>query len=216
MKGAGKYAEELKALVKKMAKETKSAPLQKQEALRAMTRAIFCFDTTDARADEALTTIDREFVDINELRVATELEVQHLIGDKFPQIVNRSAMIYAIFNNIFEKEGVLGIDRIAVLKKAEIRQFLHVMAGMSSYVEAYVCLNSYDIAAMPVDEMSLAHLKQTGCVVPDATIDDAQKFIEGHLNPQELQDLFAGLRRLAKETFVAAAIPAEDKAKKKK
>ena len=135
MKGAGKYAEELKALVKKFGKEGKAQPLQKQDPLRTLARAIFSFDTTDAKADEALAVVDREFVDINELRVATELEVEDLIGPRYPQIAKRAGMISSIFNGIFDKEGVLSLDRVSTLKKAEIRQFLKELPGMTPYVE---------------------------------------------------------------------------------
>jgi endonuclease III len=214
MKGAGKYAEELKSLVKKFAKESKAAPLQKQEALRAMVRAIFAFDTTDGRADEALAVIDREFVDLNELRVATELEVHDLIGPKYPQIEKRATMISTILNYVFEKEGVLSFERLAALKKAEIRQFFRDLPAMTPYVEAYISLMSFDVAAMPMDDMSLVYLKQAGAADPEATIEDTQKFVENHLKPEEIYELFMGLRRAAKDNFVPPA-PVEEKKKKK-
>ena len=214
MKGAGKYAEELKSLVKKFAKEAKATPIPKQDPLRAMVRAIFSFDTTDAKAEEALATVDREFVDINELRVATELEVHDLIGSKYPQIVKRAAMISTIFNHVFEKEGVLTFDRLAAMKKAEMRPFLRAMPGMTPYVEAYVALVSFEIAAMPLDDMSLAVLAESGAVDAGATIEEAQKFVEGHTKPDELNDLFAGLRRQAQEAFVPPVDEAKSRRKK--
>lgn len=217
MKGAGKYADELKSLVKKFAKESKAAPLSKQDPRRAMARAVFAFDTTDAKADEALAIVDCEFVDINELRVATELEVNSLIGSKYPQIDKRASMIFTIFNTLFDREGVMSLDRVATLKKAEIRQYLRDLPLMSPYVEAFVCMSCFDIAAMPLDEMSLAYLKHADAIDPDATIEDAQKFIENHFKPEEMQELFHGLRRHAKENFVPPApvvVDAKKKAKK--
>lgn len=218
MKGAGKYAEELKALVKKFAKEGKNHPMQKQEPLRTMVRAIFSFDTTDARADEALAVVDREFVDINELRVATELEVEDLIGPKYPQIGKRAGMTNSILNGIFDREGVLSLDRVSTLKKAEVRQFLKELPGMTPYVEGSVCLLSLDISAMPVDDMMLSALKQAGAVDNAATLEEAQKFVEGHVKPEELYELYAGFRRQAKENFAppAAPAPADEPKKKKK
>lgn len=213
MKGAAKYADELKSLAKKFAKEGKP-PLAKEDALRTMTRAIFSFDTTDARAQEAMAVVDREFVDINELRVATELEVHHLIGEKYPQIDRRTTLINVVYNYVFDKEGVLSFERIGTLKKAEIRQFFRGLPGITPYVEAAVCLGAFDIAAMPMDEMNLAYLKQAGALESQATIEDAQKFVENHLKPDEITELFAGLRRNARDNFVPAA--PEEKAKKKK
>jgi hypothetical protein len=215
MKGSGKYADELKSLVKKFAKEGKTAPLQRQEPLRALVRAIFSFDTTDARADEALAVIDREFCDINELRVATELEAHALIGARQTQIEKRAMLISTILNHVFEKEGVLSFERLIPLKKAEIRQFYRELPAMTPFVEAYVCLMSFDTGAMPMDDMSLAYLKQAGAVDPSASIEDAQKFVENQLKPEEIYELFSGLRRQAKENFTPPA-PVDDKKAKKK
>ncbi len=216
MKGAGKYADELKALAKKFAKEGKSALLQKQDALRVIARAIFSFDTTDARAEEALKIVDREFCDINELRVATELEVSALIGEKYPQIDRRATMISTIFNGVFDKEGVLGFDRVATLKKAEIRQFLRDLPGMTPYIEGCACLMSFDITAMPLDDMGMAYLKNDDAIDPGASLVDAQHFVEGHMKPEEIWELFQGLRRAARENFVPSAKAEEKPAKKRK
>ena len=50
------------------------------------------------------------------------------------------------------------------------------------------------------------------------TLEDAQKFIETHIRPEEVYELYAGLRRLAKENFApsAPAAPAGEAKKKKK
>lgn len=212
MKGSGKYTDELKSLVKKFAKEAKAPVLQKQDSLRSMVRAIFAFDTTDTHADEALAVIDREFVDFNELRVATVLEVDDLISTKYPQIEKRTAMISAILNYVFEKEGVLSFERLAPLKKAEIRQYLRSLPGMTSYVEAHICLMCFDTGAMPMDDMSMVYLKQAGALDPAATLEDAQKQVENHLKPEEIYELFMGLRRQATDSYVAAA-PVDEKKK---
>lgn len=217
MKGAGKYADELKSLTKKLAKEVKDKGVTaaKPDPLRSLVRSIFAFDTTDAKADEALATIAKEFVDLNELRVATELELLALIGAKYPQIELRSAMANSILNFMFEKEGVLIFDRISNLKKAEIRQYFRDVPGMTPYVEGFLCLFCFDIAAMPLDPMSLAYLRNAGAIDATATLEEAQKFIENHSKPEEMQDLFHGLRRHAKENFLPPAPPAEEKDKDK-
>jgi hypothetical protein len=125
-------------------------------------------------------------------------------------------MISAIFNHVFDREGVLSFERIANLKKAETRQYLKDLPTMTPYVEAYVCLLSMDITAMPLDDMGLAHLKHVGALESHATVEEGQKFIEGHLKPEEIYELFSGLRRIAKDNFVPPAPAADPKAKKKK
>src|SRR5688572_1327630 len=104
MKNATKHAEELRSLLRRLLREYKPAPKEPQEPLKALVRAAMSFDMPDAKADEAMRLIDREFVDLNELRVATDLEIQELLGVRYPAIEKRVAMITQSLNNIFERE----------------------------------------------------------------------------------------------------------------
>src|SRR6476469_9890938 len=112
MKNATKHADELKSLTKRLLKEHKPEPRQPQEPLKALVRAAMSFDMPDAKADEAMRLIDREFVDLNELRVATDLEIQELLGTRYPAIERRVAMITQSLNNIFEREHTMSLDRL--------------------------------------------------------------------------------------------------------
>ena len=76
MKNATKHAETLRSLFKSLLKEGKPQPMHKLDPLKALVRGAMSYDMPDARADEAMRAIDREFVDLNELRVATDLEIQ--------------------------------------------------------------------------------------------------------------------------------------------
>ena len=91
MKNAAKHADELRSLIRKQTREHKPPPRQKQEPIRALVRAALSFDLPDSKADDAMKVIDREFVDLNELRVATNLEVQELLGPRYPAIEKRVA-----------------------------------------------------------------------------------------------------------------------------
>src|SRR4051794_6180638 len=91
MKNATKHAEELKSLCRRLVKEYRPEPRQAQEPLKALVRAAMSYDVSDQRAEEAMRAIEREFVDLNELRVATELEVQELLGARYPEIERRGA-----------------------------------------------------------------------------------------------------------------------------
>ena len=99
------------------------------DPLHALVRAAMSFDVPDDRAEEAMKAIDGEFCDLNELRVATELEVQELLGQRYPEIERRVAMITQSLNNIFEREHTLSLDRLKSANKKDARQFLPRAAG---------------------------------------------------------------------------------------
>src|ERR1700709_1346790 len=98
MKNALKHAEELKALYKRLLKEGRPEPREVREPLNALVRGAMSYDVSDAKADEALKHIDKEFVDLNELRVATDLEIQELLGTRYPLIEKRVALITQSLN----------------------------------------------------------------------------------------------------------------------
>ena len=93
--------------------------------------------------------IGKEFVDLNELRVATDLEIQELLGVRYPAIEERVAMITQCLNDIFEREHTMSLDRLKTVSKRDARQFLRELPGMQPFVEAYVMLMAFDGTAFP-------------------------------------------------------------------
>ena len=91
MKNASKHADELKSLLKKLGKDRPERPAM--DPLVAIVRGSLSMDADDGLVDEAMAKIDSEFVDINELRVATELEVADLVGDHHPKIDEKTTII---------------------------------------------------------------------------------------------------------------------------
>jgi endonuclease III len=207
MKNATKHADALKSLVKKSAKDVTVPPLEVIDPLRALVRSCFCFDTTDARAAEALAAIDKEFVDLNELRVATELELQEIVGLKFPQIEKRCHMLRSILMMIFEREGTLSFERVKGLNKKELRQTLRELPTMTPFVEAYTALYGFEAAAFPMDDSVLSLLKDSAAVEDETTLDEAQKFVEQNVKADDVYTAWYALRSAAVEA---------DKGRKKK
>jgi endonuclease III len=209
MKSATKHADELRSLTKKLTRDYKPPPRQKQEPIRALVRAALSFDVPDAKADDAMKVIDREFVDLNELRVATQLELQQLLGPRYPQIERRVALVTQALNAIFEKEHTLNFDRLVTISKKDVRTFLRELPDMHPFVEAFVMLYGFEGNAVPIDDVMLAYLKDQEAVEPETSLDEAQKFIEHYFKAEEFHDLFWVLRE-------AALASAADEGKKKR
>ncbi len=197
MKNATKHAEELRSLLKRLLKEYKPEPMVPRDPLRALVYAAMSFDVSDSRAEEAMRAIEKEFVDLNELRVATDLEIQELLGSKYPVIEQRVAMITQSLNAIFEKEHTMSLDRLRTLTKRDARQWLRELPHIHPFVEAFVMLTSFDCHAIPVDDEILNYLHELGIVEDGVTLDDLQKFLEHAVKADECYDLFVSLRRAA-------------------
>jgi endonuclease III len=195
MKNATKHADDLRSLFKRLLKQYQPEPRQTQDPLKALVRGAMSFDVTDAKAEETMRHIDREFVDLNELRVATDLEIQELLGTRYPAIERRVAMITQALNNIFEREHTLSLDRLKTISRRDARQFLRELPEIHPFVEAYVMLFAFDGHAVPVDEAMLAYLKEHGIIEETATLDDAFRFMEHQLKAEECYDMYVVLRK---------------------
>jgi endonuclease III len=199
MKNATKYADSLRSLFKHLVKEHKPSPKHPAEPLKAIVRAAMSYNVSDAKADEAIKSIEKEFVDLNELRVATDLEIQELLGVRYPDIERRVAMITQALNNIFEREHTMSLNRLKEISRREARQFLRDLPDIHPFVEAYVMLYSFDGHCFPIDDAMLETLRDEDVVEESTNLEDAQKFVEHHLKDAECYELFWALRQVAYE-----------------
>src|SRR4051812_48956958 len=199
MKNATKHAEELKSLSRKLVRDHKPGDKAPQEPLWALVRGAMSYDVPDARVEDAIKVIQREFVDLNELRVATELEVQDLLGQRYPAIEERVKLITSALNAIFEKEHTLSLDRLKDVSRRDTRQFLRDLPEMQPFVEAYVMLMSFDGHACPIDRQMLEYLSEEEILEEGTAADDAQKFVEHHLKHEDMYPFFVALRTAVTE-----------------
>ena len=200
MKTATKHAEELKSLCRKLVKEHKPGEKTEQEPLWAIVRGAMSFEVPDPKVDDAIKVIEREFCDLNELRVATELEVQEMLGVRYPQIELRVKLITSALNAIFEKEHTLSLDRLKDISRRDARQFVRDLPDMHPYVEAYVMLMSFNGHAFPIDEMMLSYLLEEEILEEGTSLEDAIRFVEHHIKAEDCYPAFAAMRAAVLES----------------
>src|SRR5262249_32959679 len=163
------------SLYRKLMRDHKPAePKQPQDALRALVHAAMSFDVPEAKAEDAMKAIEKEFVDLNELRVATDLEIQELLGVRYPQIERRVAMITQALNDIFEREQTMNLDRLKTISRRDARNFLRELPEIHPYVEAYVMLFAFDGHSFPIDDRMLEYLRDEEIVDEKTSLEDAQ------------------------------------------
>jgi endonuclease III len=199
MKNATKYADTLRSVAKKLMKDHAAPEKQLAEPLKALVRAAMSYDVSDAKADEAMKAIEKEFVDLNELRVATDLEIQELLGVRYPDIERRVAMITQALNNIFEREHTMNLERLKTISRRDARQFLRELPDIHPFVEAYVMLYAFDGSAFPIDEEILGYLREEEAADVKATLEETQRFVEHNLKAEELHEFFCAVRAAAFE-----------------
>jgi hypothetical protein len=123
------------------------------------------------------------------------LEVQEILGTRYPAIEKRVGMITGALNNIFEREHTLSLDRLKTVSKKDARQFLREIPGVHPFVEAYVMLTGFDASAVPMDDVMANYLKNRGALEDSSTVEEAQRFVENQLKAEESWDFFTAVRR---------------------
>jgi endonuclease III len=197
MKNAGKHSDDLKQLFKRLLRDGKPDARPALEPLDALVRGAMSYNVSDNRAEDAVKAIGKEFVDLNELRVATDLEIHELLGVRYPDIEERVAMITQCLNDIFEREHTMNLDRLKTVSKRDARQFLRELPGIQPFVEAYIMLMAFDGSAFPIDQEMLTYLKEEEILDEETTLAEAQKFVENHVKGEEIFDFYMVLRRAA-------------------
>jgi len=197
MKNASKHADTLKTLYKTLSKQFEVADRPKLDPFRAVVIGALSEDMTDDRVEGAMEVFGREFVDLNELRVATELEVGELVGDDFPDIVERAAIVRQVLHGIFDKEHAMKLDRVNQLKSKEIRQYFRELPNITPYVEGYVMQTAYEVPAVPIDQTMVDLLVEEQVIEHGTNTEDAQKFVEAHLKADDTWPFFYVVRAAA-------------------
>jgi endonuclease III len=194
MKNATKHADTLKSYLKKLLKQHEVPALATIDPLRALVRGCLCYDISDSKADEAFEIIDRDFVDLNELRVATELEAIEILGPRYPDIESRVAQFIQCLNGIFAREHTLSLERLRTIPRREARQFLRELPGITPFVDGYTVLYGLGAPAFPVDQSIMDMLHDEGILEDQSTPDEAQRFVEHQLKDDECYRLFWCMR----------------------
>ena len=203
MKNASKHAETLRSLYKKVAASDAERP--SLDPLRSVVLGVLREDCDDAPADAAMGRFDDEFVDVNELRVATELELADLMGVDYPDVEARSFRLRELLMALFDGEGRLSLHRLSAMNKREQRAALRDVPHVTPFVEAHAMLLGFGGSAVPVDARTLAHLIERDALDAEADVETAQRFLEQHLRADEYWPFYAGCRReLAKPAKTVA------------
>lgn len=194
MKNASKHATAIRSLYRKLIRQHRPGPPPQTEPLRAMVMGVLCEQCDDARAQKAMEVFEETFVDINELRVATELELAAMIGNRYPAAPMRAIRLRELLMSLFDAEGRLCIDRIAAMNKKDQRSTLRALPMMTPFVEGYVSLVGFEQAAIPVDESIRAFLIHRDALEPETTQEEAQRFLEAHIKADECWPFFQACR----------------------
>ena len=80
------------------------------------------------------------------------------------------------------------------MNKKDQRTALRALPMMTPFVEGYVSLAGFEQAAIPIDESMRSFLTSRDALEPEATLEEAQRFLEAHFKADECWPFFFACR----------------------
>ncbi|MCY2929352.1 MAG: hypothetical protein NTV86_07620 [Planctomycetota bacterium] len=148
-----------------------------EDPLRVLIESVLQADTSDKRAAAAMTVIEEEFVDFNELRAAPVKDIVDCLGRDLPNVRTKAESLVNALNGIFNKQSQLSTEYMYKLTKKDLRRHLGEL-GLEPFAAARLTMTCFDGHAVPVDGTVVEVLEMNDLAAPGSTIDDVQKFLE--------------------------------------
>jgi hypothetical protein len=208
MKNAAKLAPKLKALAKTAAKKHPPGDIEPIPALDALVVGLLRYDADETAAMTAFQNVQSEFVDFNDLRVATELEVAEVLSESFAEeeAHGRATLLRVGLSNVFDKVGRLSLEPVIGLSRREIRPALRHAIGVDdqpdaidqrialAFAEAHVALLALDFGTLPIDPQTRDFLATKKAIDPAADESETARFCESNLKVDDCKSLFLSIR----------------------
>jgi endonuclease III len=198
MKNVAEHLQRVRRLYNQVKKEGGSTALPPMdEPIEQLLRGVLSDYAAEARASSALSRLRTAVVDLNELRVTPVSEMVEIIGADYPMCRKAMTELSAALNAVYNKLHHLDLSFLKKCARRSAEAFINSLEGVNAHARATVILRCFKGHAVPVDAAMFQLLRRTGCVEPDATVDQAQKFLAAHLRESEAISFYVLMKRYA-------------------
>jgi endonuclease III len=185
VKNSATHVRKLTALLRRLKLAGPPEPLPARDPVTQLVIAFLQWESTRKSAEAAYHRLMQSLVDVNDLRVSHPDEVVVLLGERYPNAVERAGRLHDVLQEVFVRAHAMSLDALAAMGKREARVFLDSLPGITSYVAAQVSLVCFDGHAIPVDQKLARLLREAGAAEPRATPEEVASFLEHHVKAGE-------------------------------
>jgi endonuclease III len=195
MKNSNEYATHLRRLMNRLQRSF-GAPgaYETQGPVAELILACLSENTTEAKARQAQQSLQKHFVDYNEMRVCRESELSDVLGDSVHEPKQVAKKILASLQQVFERCDSFDLENFQSKSKREAKDLLGNLETIGPYVAARVMLCAFKAHTFPVHEPMLAMLRHEEVVDPDADAAEVQGFLERHISSSAILKTYVQLR----------------------
>ena len=128
-------------------------------------------------------------VDLNDLRMNHIYETVDLIGKNYPQADERAKRMKAVLNSIYRREHGMHVESLEGAGKRDVRDYFETLEGITPFVSNRVISICFGVAAIPVDDKTLAVMIANELLHEAASITDAASWLGRQVKADEVCDV---------------------------
>ncbi len=176
-----------------------------EPVLGCFLKSFLLWESTTAKAAQALKRLEATLVDFNELRACMPDEIVRIIGERYPRAGERALRLRTSLNVVFAREHRVTLEHLAALGRKEAREQLERLDGVPPFVAARVCLMGLSHHVAPVDSRIHRRLIEAKVVGENSTLDEAAALLEKKTRAGELPETYLLLQAWADDATYAPA-----------
>ena len=173
--------------------------------LACFLKSFLLWESTTAKATQALKRLEGAIVDFNELRACMPDEIVRIIGERYPRAAERALRLRTALNIIYAREHRVTLEHVANLSRKEAREHFEKLDGVPQFVSARVCLLGLSHHAAPVDSRIHRRLVEGKVVASDSSPEQSASLLESKTRAGELPEVYSLLQAWADDAAYGPA-----------
>ncbi len=176
-------------------------PVPGEEPLDTLLFLVLLDGASERRAERAFRHMGELFVDWNELRVSSPLEIEEAIAG-VEDARTKARRIGALLNGIFDRQNQLSLAGLLGMDAKELESFLTNIEGMTWADAAQLLFVQFERPVLPVDEDIVRVAMRLGVCGDASNVEEVRKAIESIVPKKKYWECFRLFKLHAATTCV--------------
>jgi hypothetical protein len=191
VKNATEFAKKFKKFKKSL--PDASVEMTEHGVIGEVVYAHLLWNATSKQASQAYKRLMAATVDMNDLRVHHLYEIIDLIGESYPQVYDRTKRLKTVLDAIYKREHGMHVASLEGAGKRDIRDYFESLKGISPFVCNRIIAICFEVAAMPVDDRTLAVMISNDLIHESADVADASSWLTRQVKAGEIGEIHVRL-----------------------
>jgi endonuclease III len=193
VKNEAQHAKKVNALLKRIKQAHAAVKLEDPDPVTQLVYAFLEWNASRPMAQKAYQRVSQIMVDNNDLRVSHAHEMVNIIGESYPQAVERCIRLHESLQEVFVREHIMSLATLTTKGKKQCHDYLDSLPGIPDYVVRAVML-ALGHATIPVDDVAVMLLEGEEAIEPGATPHEVAVYLEKHVDAKDAPNIALHLR----------------------